>query len=138
MSWINEIVQDLIEKYRTNNPFELADYLNVHVVFWDLHEEVNGFYKYDRRNKYIIINNNLDETSQKFTCAHELGHAKLHPRTNTPFLRKNTFFSTGKIEREANEFATYLLLYDKNLEDYETRFDVLKECGVPYEMERFL
>jgi Zn-dependent peptidase ImmA (M78 family) len=42
------------------------------------------------------------------------------------------------VEREANEFAVNLLLYDKNLQDYETKFDCLRDNGIPYEMERFL
>ena len=56
--------------------------------------EIKGFYKYDKRNKYIFINNNLDDSTQKFVCTHEFGHSQIHPRVNTPFLRKNTFFST--------------------------------------------
>ena len=49
---------------------------------------------------------------QRTVCAHELGHAVLHTHANTPFLRKNTFFSVDKLEIEANTFAA-LLLIDK-------------------------
>jgi len=127
-----------VKKYKTNCPFELAKNLKINVVMWNLHKEINGFYKYDRRNKFIFVNNNLSTEKQRFVCAHELGHAILHPRSNTPFLRKNTLFSIDKIEVEANEFATQLLLYDKKFEDYETKFDILRENGIPYEMGRFI
>jgi len=30
------------------------------------------------------------------------------------------------------------LLYDKSLKDYETKFDIMRESGIPYEMERFI
>ena len=49
-----------------------------------------------------------DETRQLFTCAHELGHAVMHPKANTPFLREHTLFSVNKLEIEANRFAVCL------------------------------
>jgi Zn-dependent peptidase ImmA (M78 family) len=101
-----------------------------------MHEEINGFYKYDRRNKYIVINSNLMDEMQRFVCSHELGHAVLHPRANTPFLRKNTLFSIDKIEIEANRFAIELLIpkdidiQNSNLSIYE----LTKLCGIPNEL----
>lgn len=136
--WIKKTVHNLVSKFKTNDPFELANYKNIHVILFNLHEEIQGFYKYDRRNKYIIINSNLDEPAKKFVCAHELGHSQLHSRINTPFLRKNTLFSTDRIETEANRFAVSLLLYDKDLQCYETKCSCLRENGIPLEMERFL
>lgn len=112
--------------------------MNIQVMLWNLHEEINGFYKYDKRNKYIFINQKLSKEMQRFVCAHELGHAILHPRSNTPFLRKNTLFSIDKIEVEANSFAVQLLLSNENFEHCETKFDILRENGIPFEMERFL
>ena len=50
---------------------------------------------------------------QSFTCAHELGHAILHPNASTPFLRSNTLLSVDKLEQEANLFATILLIPDE-------------------------
>lgn len=138
MSWIKKTVLDLTNKYKTNDPFELAAFKNVEVIPFNLHPEIKGFYKYDKRNKYIFINNNLDEPSQKFVCAHELGHSQLHPRVNTPFLRGNTYFSVDKIEVEANTFAVELLLQDQNL--YEYKDSSLSVCeiaeiyGVPKEV----
>lgn len=136
--WIKNIVKELVTKYKTNNPFELAELKNINVIKFDLLEEISGFYKYDRRNKYIVINSNLDEPSQYFVCAHEFGHSQLHPRINTPFLNKFTLLSTDKIEREANEFAVNLLLYDKDFENYETKSELLFANGIPLEMERYL
>ena len=94
--WIKKIVQDLTTRYKTNDPYELTKCKNIHVLPFNLHEEIKGFYKYDKRNKYIFINNNLDDSTQKFVCAHEFRHSQIHPRVNTPFLRKNTLFSTDR------------------------------------------
>ena len=88
LTWIKGTVQKLIKRYNTNDPFELASLMNINVVYWDLHDEIKGFYKYDKRNKHIVINSNWDEKSQIFTAAHELGHSQIHSRVNTPFLRE--------------------------------------------------
>lgn len=138
MNWIQREIDKIIKRHKTNCPFEISDQKNIHVVHWDLHEEIWGFYRYERRNRFIFINDNLDFFLKRYICAHELGHAVLHTKINTPFLKANTFYSVDRIEREANEFAVNLLLYDKNLQDYETKFDCLRANGVPLEMERFL
>mgnify|MGYP001098942152 FL=1 len=67
--------------------------------------------------KQIHINQDLDYNEKKFTCAHELGHALLHPNSSTPFLRKSTFLSVDKLEIEANKFAMELLISDDVLEE---------------------
>lgn len=136
--WLKEKVHELVKKHKTFNPFEIAEQKNIHVIKWDLHEQIQGYYKYDRRNRYIVINKNLSYEYQRFVCAHELGHAILHPRMNTPFLQRNTFFSTDKIEREANTFAVELLIPDDEfLEMAKQGFSVNEIAmiyGVPVEV----
>jgi Zn-dependent peptidase ImmA (M78 family) len=138
VSWIKDKVSKLSEKYKTNNPYELASMMNIQVIPWNLHEEINGFYKYDKRNKYIFINSNINEERQCFVCSHELGHAVCHPRSNTPFLRKNTFYSIDKIEVEANTFAIELLLRKANLDESQIAnlsiYELTKICGIPNEL----
>lgn len=135
--WIRNIVEELQQKYSTRCPYTISDYLKKHVLQHDLHHEINGFYKYDRRNQYIVINKNLEPYLKKFVCAHELGHATLHPRLNTPFMRKNTLLSVNKIEREANRFAAELLIPDENLfnsYDQMTIYDIASIHQVPVEL----
>jgi Zn-dependent peptidase ImmA (M78 family) len=120
------------------DPFELASMLNINVVDWDLHNDIKGYYRYYKKNKFIMLNCNQTPNSRRFVCCHELGHAVLHPHANTPFMREKTFLSVDKIEVEANYFAVHLLLSHKNLQDYETKYDILRDNGIPVEMERFL
>ncbi|WP_313803578.1 ImmA/IrrE family metallo-endopeptidase [Cytobacillus sp.] len=138
MGWIKTIVNEIKKKHKTSDPFELASLKKIHIIPWDLHEEILGFYKYDKRNKYIFINNNLDNEMQKYICAHELGHAILHPRVNTPFLRKNTLFSLDKIEVEADIFAVEILIPDEflyeNKNNTTTIYDASATYGVPSEI----
>lgn len=126
-----------IKKHRTNNPFEIAKNRNIIIRYFPLGQTL-GFYMKNVRHQVISINNDINDQLKKFVCAHELGHAILHPNENTPFLSKNTLISKDKIETQANFFAVRLLLYDKNLEDYETKYDILRENGIPFEMERFI
>lgn len=110
-------VNDLIQKYDTNNPFDIAKHVNILVVFENL-GSVNGYYNKQLRMKQIHINHNLPNHMQIFTASHELGHAILHPNENTPFLRNFTFLSVDRLETEANKFAVELLIPDDELNEY--------------------
>ncbi|MGG1291413.1 ImmA/IrrE family metallo-endopeptidase [Bacillus smithii] len=137
MKNIGSILKTLTTRHKTNDPFQIAKEKGIIVLFEELGNTL-GYYNAHKRIQLIHINNKLSELEQRFVCAHELGHAVLHPNANTPFLRKNTFFSVDKIEVEANYFAVHLLLSNEDLKNYETKFQVLQKYGIPYEMERFI
>lgn len=114
---IKMIAEELCRKYETRNPFDLAASLGIIV----LHEplgEIQGYYNRCYQQKFIHINDALSGDAACFTCAHELGHTILHPRINTPFLRKNTLFSVDKLELQANHFALDFLYDDNELQIY--------------------
>lgn len=111
---VNDTILRLIKKYSTSDPFELADALNI-TIFYEELGTINGYYNKPLRMKQIHINHNLNEQDARFTCAHELGHAILHPNASTPFLRSKTFLSVDKLEIEANMFAVNLLIPDKTI-----------------------
>ncbi|WLR54872.1 ImmA/IrrE family metallo-endopeptidase [Mesobacillus subterraneus] len=136
MSWVKEVVKNIVARYNTSDPFELASLKKIEVVELNLHDEIKGFYKYDKRNRFIVLNSNLESFHQKFVCAHELGHAELHSRLNTPFLRASTLYSSSRVEVEANTFAVELLIPDNIItKDYQsTIFEAAAEYGVPREV----
>lgn len=115
---IKEYALKIAEKHETINPFEIAKRKNIIVLFEDLGNTL-GFYNTYKRFKFIHINNQIEEIIQRFVCAHELGHALLHPKANTPFLRNQTFFSIDRLEIEANTFAVELLLTDEMISTYQ-------------------
>ena len=115
---IKKKIAHLKTKYKTNNPFELADLLGILILYEEL-GSINGYYNKQLRLKQIHINCNLNRHEMHFTCAHELGHAVLHPSENTQFLRNNTLLSVDKLEIEANKFAMELLLSDEMLNEYK-------------------
>ena len=111
---LKDTIFNLTKKYNTSDPFELADALNISVFYEEL-GTINGYYNKPLRMKQIHINQNLNDRDAKFTCAHELGHAILHPNASTPFLRSKTFLSVDKLEIEANTFAVNLLIPDETI-----------------------
>jgi len=134
---IKQIVEKLVKKHGTNNPFEIASQKGIVLLF----EQLGGIYGYHhsfKRINIIHINSELDEFMQRFVCAHELGHAVLHPELSTSFLQKNTLFCMDKVEREANEFAVELLLPDDFLCTYRntdmTIYEAAATYGVPSEL----
>lgn len=113
---IKRLVDSLVRKYNTRNPFEIISHLNVIVVFYPLHG-VKGFYQYFQRNNIIYIDEALSENEKKFVCAHELGHMFLHKKANAIFMDSRTQLNTAKYEIEADRFAMNLLLSDADIEE---------------------
>ncbi|EMX0194208.1 ImmA/IrrE family metallo-endopeptidase [Bacillus toyonensis] len=136
---IKEYALKIAAKYETLNPFEIARRKNIIVLFENLGGTL-GFYNTYKRFKFIHINNQIDETTQRFVCAHELGHALLHPKSNTPFLRNQTFFSIDRLEIEANTFAVELLLTDEIISTYKNTQLSIQEIaeihGIPKDFAR--
>ncbi len=110
MADIRAIVEGLTEEYKTRDPFELCGHLEIEVLKAVLPTRVSGFYTELMGLPFIYLNQSLSEERERAVCAHELGHAVLHPKCNSLFLGKSTNFVTGKFEREANLFAGFLLL----------------------------
>ncbi len=134
---IKHKVEGLIKKYKTNDPYEIAEhYRSVHIIRHDLHESVRGLYQYYKNNRIIYINKNLNTHEQKIVCAHELGHAFLHTKLNMLFLEMYTFTSRNKIERQANAFAAELLLPDKIFRAYDgySYQEIAYLEDIPFEM----
>ena len=127
---IKGLANELIEKYMTCNPIEIAEELGIKIFIEDL-GDINGFYNTYCRRKIIHINKKLKGQRMLFTAAHELGHAILHPDYNTPFMKNHTYFSVNKYEIEANKFASYLLIGDSELQemfDKEYTNDQIASC----------
>lgn len=112
---IKKIVDKLVQKYKTRNPFEMIKGMNVILVFYPLHG-VRGFYQYFQRNNIIYIDETLPDQDKAFVLAHEIGHMMLHRKSNAIFMDTRTQFKTSKYELEANKFAAELLIPDEIIE----------------------
>lgn len=127
MEFIKRKVEHLISKHETTCPFKLSNLLGIQVIHETLGKTL-GYYSKQFRIKIIHINELASDRQQEYICAHELGHAIFHPDSNTPFLKKHTFFSTDRMEQEAHAFAIELLFY---YQDYIMAREAIEEYGVP-------
>ncbi len=115
---MQRIISKLVKKHMSRNPIEIADNLGIIILYEPL-GNINGYYSAAFRQKFIHINRDLPEHKIKFTAAHELGHAILHPKLNTLFLKEKTYMSVNKFEIQANKFAINLLISDEQLDEHE-------------------
>lgn len=108
---IADKVYKLVKRYKTNNPFELCQEIGIEVVYADL-GALKGMYTCIKRNRFVVINENLDCDMRKIVCAHELAHDQLHRNMSTSSWMKdfNLFNFSSKPEYEANAFASQLLV----------------------------
>lgn len=127
-----EVADFLRTKYGTSDPFRICEQKGIHIIYENL-GGIMGYFNEFKRIKIIHLNQSLRSEEENFVCAHELGHALLHPNVNTPFLKRHTLFSVDKIEREANAFAVELLLPDEILKEYAecSLFQLGQIFGIP-------
>ncbi len=62
---IRRRVNHLVCKYKTRDPFDLAAYCNIEVVYTPLSPSIRGFYDRILRRKFIVLNNLMDYHIQK-------------------------------------------------------------------------
>lgn len=117
---IKRRVDYYVKRCRTRDPYEMAEALGISVICEEL-GGINGYYSKLLRMKQIHVNCNLPEHEMRYAAAHELGHAVLHPDSNTSFLRNHTLLSVNKLENQAHQFALELLIPDEDLQEYLQR-----------------
>lgn len=135
MNYIKDEIDTLVKKYKTRDPYELCSALNIVLKKVELHHEINGIYQYEKKNQFIYINQSLPEELQRVICSHELGHARLHKRVNSIFIKNHTIYNKNKIERAANLFAAHLIIPDEMLSfNGQTINEIANELNVPVEL----
>lgn len=132
------IAASLVCKYRTRDPFRLADALGYVVIRTPL-QGIRGFYQYVKRCYVIYIDSALSDLDARFVCAHEIGHALMHRGYNRIFMDSHTYFPTNRYEIEANHFAVDFLYDDDDLRDFlEYPVQLAADClGVSTELAEY-
>jgi len=134
---VDKIIKQLIRRCKTNCPFHIAEELGIHIRFHHLGENTRGIYYRKLRRRFIVIHEQLSYEWQRFICAHELGHDRLHRGINRFFLDDHSFFDPGKFESQANRFAVRLLVSGDDVQPDETIEQLCKRNGIPEEMHKF-
>lgn len=134
---MDQVIMKLVRRFKTNDPFRIAQELNINVRFTNFEGGTRGLYYRVLRRRFIVLHAGLDEYWSRFVCAHEIGHDRLHPGLSRFWLDNHTLFNPGKFERQANKFAVRLLTAGDSLESDESIVDLLRRNGVPEEMQKF-
>lgn len=136
MSYIYELVDELAEKYKTREPFELCERLGIMVMVRNDFLELKGMFAYVFNEPVILVSGKEDERVQRLVCAHELGHYFLHSEiAKKQCLQEFAMFGeldrTDRTEYEANTFAAHLLIEDNVMDGYlRDGYDVFETAGL--------
>lgn len=123
---IQEKLDDFLHNYSLDYPvdiFKLAEQAGYEVLrFYPSKDKalpkISGALVYEDKIKQIFINGDESLNRQRFTCAHELGHAVLHHKDSVD--KHIAFRIDGNYddeEKEANIFAACLLMPGEYLKD---------------------
>ncbi|MEM1485438.1 ImmA/IrrE family metallo-endopeptidase [Oscillospiraceae bacterium PP1C4] len=118
MGRIKAVAAELTEQFHTADPFAICEHLDIEILWVDLPSSIKGFYSYFMDTRIIYLNSSLEDVQERrVVCAHELGHAMLHGKHNSLFLKETTDFVAARFEKEADLFAGYLLLDPQTVND---------------------
>ena len=74
---IYESAMRLVRRYKTRDPEQIARLLGVEVIYNPDFSRLKGFYIVMNRKRYIVVNDNLDDSQKRIVLSHELGHDRL-------------------------------------------------------------
>lgn len=129
---MKKFVDDLIKKYGTRDPYELAEKNGIEMIVEDL-GDLEAYYNKAFDKKFIHLNSRLRINRRKHSAAVILYHALTDSdrdivyRTNVGELRY------GKLELEALMFAATLMDYKYRLMSYNTLEESLIDDNVEEE-----
>lgn len=126
MSSLSNSPEDMAKMFLTEywdyslpvNPINIANKIGIRVYRQDpnMNNGRSGFY--DHENNVILVNTTEPSQRQRFTVAHEIGHAVLHKKSCD---RDNFTHDLGNYqieEVEANRFAAELLMPREALQTF--------------------
>jgi Zn-dependent peptidase ImmA (M78 family) len=138
VNYITGLVDSLVCRYKTRDPYALCDALGVRIRLKDLGTDIKAYYVCMCRIRNIVINSRVSETVRRILVAHELGHDRLHKEIAMlkGFQEFELFETALSVEYEANIFAAELLIDDDELlellnDDDKSFFGVASELYVP-------
>lgn len=113
---IERVAERLRRKYRTSDPYELAECMDC-IVDLEEYPSLLGFCNVILGVRVIGLNSNSDYYTRRCACAHELGHLALGhvKRAGFQFGHASDIANMhSQLEAEANCFAASLLMSDED------------------------
>lgn len=126
---LSEVGEKLVRRCGTRDPFKIAHELGIEVSFCEDFGSLKGMYRVIKRNRFILINNQLSRRMKHIVCAHELGHDQLHRQfAESNGLCEFTLYNMSTIqEYEANIVASEILLDTNELLEYVRTYQYTAE-----------
>ncbi len=120
----------LVRLCESRDPYTIADCLGVHIVPCNFQRQ-RGAYKVIKRERFVFLNDNLDDISKRIVLLHELGHDTLHrlEAARTGGFKEFELFNMmdNRMEYEANVFASQVALSDE---------EFLELCNEEYDVQQ--
>lgn len=125
---IVKIVNKLISRYGTRDPYKVADELGINILYRNF-ERQRGAYKVILKNRFVFLKNGMHPVVEEIVLWHEIGHDVLHRQEAIKvggFKEFNIFdMRDNRMEYEANVFASQASLPDDAILEYiEQGYDI--------------
>ena len=135
---IHRLVDELKEKFHTDNPFEIADISGITIIYKPF-KKLKGMYLVSGRCAFIYLCDNLDEFMSNIIVFHELGHHFLHKHLAVSSFQECSLYDMkSKPEMEANIFAANYMISDQDVFSYAQKGFTTEQTAhslcVPHEM----
>ena len=118
---IVKIVNKLIRQHETRDPYRIAEYLGINIIYRDFAKQ-RGAYKVILKNRFIFLQNGMPPVTEQIVLWHEIGHDMLHRKEAVKaggFKEFNIFdMRDNRMEYEANVFAAQASLPDDTILEY--------------------
>ncbi|MGG5461199.1 ImmA/IrrE family metallo-endopeptidase [Clostridium sp. B9] len=132
---IKNIVNQLVKKYGTRDPFILAKARGMRICKKSL-GKIYGYSSTYKRIMSIHINSEYPEEIQRLVCAHELAYLLMYPKSTCHVVLDLSGSKNPDFEKYIKLFMAHLLISDEMLKKYiGEKADRLAECeGIPLEL----
>lgn len=121
-------VEKLVRRFKTRDPFELLDCMNIVVGETSKYKKLKGYCFMSCQTIYVMISSFLSEEEQRIVAAHELRHIILHrSQLKMAPMKDDVIYSMMEMdttEYEANLFAADLLFEDTDVAEMSQNEDL--------------
>ena len=137
--WIKHKAHQVVYSAGTRDPFKICEAHGIPVRYDDLGKQIMAYHTTIKRIPAIVLSTRNSEFENNYACGHELGHHFCHHKGNAEYLaRSNRRFVTYGDEFEANEFMADMFLDGVNIDDYDTKEQLMKSCHIPMWAEKYI
>lgn len=116
--YIYKKTDGLIRKFKTRDPIEILEGMNVIVGETSAYRKLKGYCFMSCQTIYVMLSSFLTDEERRIVAAHELGHITLHRSQlkMAPMSDNRLYTMVNETEYQANLFAADLLITDKDVE----------------------